>query len=100
MSVDPKPGPGPVFVERRTYRHRRLIDAARMLPVLGVALVCLPLLWISDTGTPTPTTYAMIYFFGLWVALVVAAALLTRHLRDDAATPQDGDRSGDPPGGS
>ena len=84
MSEDPKPGP--VFVERRTYRRRRLVDAARLLPVLGVALVCLPLLWISDTGTATSTTYAMVYFFGLWVALVAAAAFLARHLGDDTGS--------------
>lgn len=89
--------PGPVFVERRTYRRRRLVDAARLLPVLGVALVCLPLLWISDTGTYTSTTYAMIYFFGLWVALVIATGILAKYLKQDAPH-MDGDDGTGPSG--
>ena len=72
---------GPVFVERRTYRRRRMVDAARLLPILGIVLVCLPLLWTSARAVPTTTTYAMIYFFGLWLFLAVAAALLSRHLK-------------------
>ncbi len=88
MSAAPKPGPGPVFVERRAYRRRRLVDAARLLPILGVALVCLPLLWTGEREQPMSTTYAMIYFFGLWLALVIGAALLSRYLK---ATPEPGD---------
>ncbi|WP_306113632.1 MULTISPECIES: hypothetical protein [unclassified Roseovarius] len=92
--------PGPVFVERRTYRRRRLVDAARLLPVLGVALICLPLLWISDTGTTTSTTYAMIYFFGLWVALVVVTGLLAKYLKEgtDLRAEDDNGSSSGPPG--
>ena len=77
--------PGPVFVERRTYRRRRLVDAARLLPILGVALVCLPLLWTGERDAPASTTYVMIYFFGLWLFLAVAAALLSRHLKQEDA---------------
>ena len=72
---------GPVFVEKRAYRRRRLTDAARLLPILGLALMCLPLLWAGNGNGPTSTTYTMIYLFGLWLALVVASALLVRHLR-------------------
>ncbi len=90
--------PAPVFVERRTYRRRRLVDAARLLPVLGVALMCLPLLWIGEHLTPTSTTYAMIYIFGLWLALVVATGLLARHLKDSGVRGQD-DQPRDEPGG-
>lgn len=76
--------PGPVFVERRAYRRRRVVDAARLLPILGVVLVCLPLLWTGEDAEPTMTTFAMIYFFGLWVALVVAVGFLSRHLKSDS----------------
>ncbi|WP_299849372.1 hypothetical protein [uncultured Roseovarius sp.] len=82
MSIDPNPGP--VFVERRAYRRRRLVDAARLLPILGVTLVCLPLLWTGERDAPTSTTYAMIYFFSLWLALVIGAALLSRRLKSEA----------------
>lgn len=90
--------PSPVFVERRTYRRRRLVDAARLLPVLGVALICLPLLWISEGGPKTSTTYAMIYFFGLWVALTVVTGLLAKYLKEDAAPRSEDDSSSGPPG--
>lgn len=90
--------PSPVFVERRTYRRRRLVDAARLLPVLGVALICLPLLWISEGGPKTSTTYAMIYFFGLWVALTVVTGLLSKYLNEDDA-PQPEDDNGRGPSG-
>ena len=82
MSADPNSGRRPVFVERRTYRYRRLVDAARLLPVLAVALMCLPLLWGGDRTTPTMTTYTMTYVFGLWLALVVTTAILSRRLRN------------------
>ena len=40
-----KAGRTSVFLERETYRRRRIMDAARLLPLLGVALFALPLLW-------------------------------------------------------
>ena len=84
------PETGPLFVERRAYRRRRLIDAARLLPILGVTLMCLPLLWTGSPDTPTSTTYAMIYFFCLWLALVVGAAVLSRHLRSETESADTG----------
>lgn len=90
---------GPVFVERRAYRRRRLTDAARLLPILGVVLMCLPLLWAGGAEGPVKTTYAMIYLFGLWLALVAISALLVRYLK---ASDENGDPDQDarPPGGA
>ena len=99
MSADPNPGAGPVFVERRAYRRRRLVDAARLLPILGVALVCLPLLWTGERAQPMSTTNAMIYFFGLWLALVIGAALLSRYLRAKAEG-DEADQADGPVGGA
>ena len=90
--------PGPVFVERRTYRRRRMVDAARLLPILGIVLVCLPLLWTSARAVPTTTTYAMIYFFGLWVALTVVTGLLAKYLKEDTASRAEDDNGSGPPG--
>ncbi len=80
------PESGPVFVEKRTYRRRRLVDAARMLPLLGVALVCIPLLWTGPEVAPTPTTHVMLYFFGVWLLLAIVSGVISRHLKgsDDA----------------
>jgi hypothetical protein len=64
---------GPVFLERATYRQRRLVDAARLLPLLGVFLWAMPLLW--GTGG-TATSAAILYIFAAWLGLVIGAAAL------------------------
>lgn len=70
---------GPLFLERETYRRRRLTDGARILPVAGFVAVLLPVLWSrGDGGSVGP---AAVYLFGLWVVLVVVAGLLSGPLR-------------------
>ncbi len=70
----------PVFLARRSYRRRRLADAARLLPIVGAVLFCIPLLWRGPDGT-TGTNGVMFYIFGLWIALAVIAGVISRHLR-------------------
>lgn len=70
----------PVFVERAAYRRRRVMDAARMLPLLGVALFILPLLWVrpgdpEEMGGPVPMSTALLYVFGVWAGLIVLSFL-------------------------
>lgn len=91
--------PGPVFLERRSYRRRRLSDAARLLPMAAAVLICLPLLWHHGSvgseagagaadGNAPRTALVMLYLFGLWALLVVLAGLISRRLPagdDDAA---------------
>ncbi|TDK41225.1 hypothetical protein [Antarcticimicrobium luteum] len=74
-----------VFLERQTYRRRRLMDAARLLPVLGALLFAVPLLWpgAEDAGTaaPVPTSRAIRYIFVVWALLILGNVwfgLLTR----------------------
>ena len=84
----------PIFLERRSYRFRRLMDAVRLLPFLGLALWMFPLMWpLSDvtvagaSGMSTGT--ALRYLFGVWFALIVITWLLwrrTRHGRDTATS--------------
>ncbi len=69
----------PLFLERQTYRRRRLMDAARILPVLGFVLILLPVLWTKGRALSTATE--AIYLFVLWLLLVIASALLSRPLR-------------------
>ena len=71
------PRGGPVFLERRRYRRRRLGDVARLLPVLGAIGLAVPLLWTRDT---TSTSGALLYLFGLWALLILAAWALGRTL--------------------
>lgn len=74
---------GPVFLARRSYRMRRMRDLARMLPFVGVFLLVLPMLWgEADSYTRTTTTDG-IYLFVVWGGLILAAALLSRGLRDE-----------------
>ncbi|WP_417523771.1 hypothetical protein [Marinovum sp.] len=74
--------PRHLFVERQTYRRRRLQDAARFLPVLGIVLMMVPLLW-SEGEDGVAMSGAVIYLFLVWAALVGAAMVLSLYLRDD-----------------
>ncbi|MDF1729247.1 MAG: hypothetical protein P1U53_16025 [Sulfitobacter sp.] len=69
-----------LFLERRSYRRRRLMDLVRLLPVLGLGLFMLPLMWSgADEGAPQMgTARALIYLFGAWITLTVLAFLLWR----------------------
>ncbi len=68
-----------IFVQQHTYRRRRIADAARLLPILGVILFMVPLLWINGESE-TRTTTTMIYVFGVWAGLAIVAAILARRL--------------------
>ena len=74
----------PLFLKRRSYRLRRLRDAARLLPVLGGFLVLLPILWSRGTGDGESTAFDGIYLFLVWFGLVAVAAALSRGLARDA----------------
>ncbi|MGR3503576.1 hypothetical protein [Pseudaestuariivita sp.] len=73
----------PVYLERRSYRARRLVDACKLVPALGVLLWLIPLLWPQDGTASVPTSQAMIYIFGVWLALIVIGATLAKWLRPD-----------------
>jgi hypothetical protein len=80
--------PTPVFLERRTYRRRRLMDAARLLPVVGGLLFLVPLLWTSGPDEGAATAPTMIYVFAVWAGLIVTAVLLARKLSGKATDDQ------------
>ncbi len=91
-----KPPRQPLYLARESYRRRRAMDAARILPVLGIFLVALPRLWGADAGPGEETAREGIYLFTVWGGLIVAAALLGRLLApsidpspDDPPGPQD-----------
>lgn len=70
-----------LFLERQSYRRRRLIDWIRVLPVLGLALWMLPLLWPVGEDASVSTASALIFIFVTWLVLVIVAALSARALR-------------------
>jgi hypothetical protein len=56
------------------------MDAARLLPLLGILLFVIPLLWpVPDPDVPgsdgVPMSSAMIYMFAAWAAMIVVIAL-------------------------
>ncbi len=67
----------PVFLGRHSYRRRRLMDAARLLPFLGMLLFAVPLLWpgadTAGVADPMPTSRAILYIFSSWALLILAA---------------------------
>lgn len=71
-----------VFLERRSYRRRRLIDGLKLLPFLGAWLFLIPVFWPGDgSDDPEAMSHALHYVFGSWMALIVACALLVTAIR-------------------
>jgi len=68
----------PLFLHRETYRRRRVMDAARLLPFVGTALLLLPMLW-SDTHS---TAMGGIYVLLAWLSLIVCGGLMAHKLSE------------------
>lgn len=68
----------PLFLERASYRRRRAADAARLLPVIGLMLLAVPLLWPQQGAETVPGSRAITYIFGVWVLLIAGAWGLSR----------------------
>lgn len=88
---------GVVFLEKASYRRRRLTDAARLIPVVGALLWAVPMLWARAV---TSTSTALLYVFSIWVVLVLGAALLSRGIgrvnwSAEAGDGSEGDREGE-----
>lgn len=70
-------GPKGTFLERRSYRRRRLVDCARLLPIVGVWLWLVPVLWQgAGDGDAMKLSTGLIYVFAVWGGLVIAGGLL------------------------
>jgi len=70
----------PLFLARRSYRRRRMMDGARMLPVMGAVLLMLPALWAPAESAAPDTGRGGIYLFVIWAGLIAAALGLARGL--------------------
>ncbi|MGH1369462.1 MAG: hypothetical protein ACRBCL_12690 [Maritimibacter sp.] len=68
----------PVFLARETYRRRRLIDAVRVLPVLGALFFLVPLLGADSDARST--ALGGIYIFVAWAVLILGTGLIVRGL--------------------
>jgi hypothetical protein len=73
-----------VFLERRSYRRRRLMDAAKLLPMLGAMLLAIPMLWPTGAegeSPPTSTSSAIIYIFLIWTLLILVNVVFSLGVR-------------------
>lgn len=82
----------PLFLKRGSYRKRRLRDGARMLPVLGLFLFLLPILWAPGETAEADTATDGLYLFAVWIALVLVAALMAPGLAEDSASDEGEER--------
>ena len=74
--------PAPVYLEKRTYRRRRLVDAVRLLPILGIILFLLPILWTPSPENPAQTSNGYLYLFAIWVGMIAVTAILVSYLNN------------------
>ncbi|MCY4304666.1 MAG: hypothetical protein OXC62_07820 [Aestuariivita sp.] len=64
------------FLSRKSYRQRRIIDAAKLLPILGIILFFLPLLWgnspqeAGDKQYTITVTEVAVFIFCVWLFLI------------------------------
>ena len=68
----------PIFLARDTYRRRRLIDALRLLPVIGLLLFLAPL--VGGAGYLRSTAFGGMFLFAAWFGLIFATWALGRLL--------------------
>lgn len=88
-----RPSSGQVFLERSNYKMRRIVDAMRILPFVGVFLWVIPLFWTDETKTHLTST-TMLYIFGVWMSLVLVNFVLSYFLgRSNTADPFERDVS-------
>ncbi len=73
----------PLFLQRRPYRRRRRIDAARLLPVFGAFLLLLPMLWAPVGARGHDTVDDGLYLFLVWAGLIAVARILAPGLTGD-----------------
>ena len=74
----------PLFLARRTYRRRRLMDVGRLMPFVGAFLFLLPILWAGSAKTST----GLIYLFSVWGLLIIGLLALSRPIRRAEADPE------------
>lgn len=87
--------PAPLFLARKSYRRRRMMDAARLLPLAGIFFILMPILW-QPRETPEPDTgFGLVYLFVVWALLIIVARVVS-HLVADASGEDEADGGNGP----
>ncbi|MDE3122435.1 MAG: hypothetical protein KGK00_11725 [Paracoccaceae bacterium] len=89
----------PLFLGRQTYRLRRVMDAARLLPILGFFLFLLPILWGHGASVARSTATDALYLFIAWPLLILAAFVIARVLAP-VVSAEEAEERDDPDGGA
>lgn len=84
-----RPPRQPLFLQRASYRQRRVRDAAKLVPFLGVILWTIPLAWPKEGQDGHIGASSLIYIFGVWVVLIVLTVVLASRIKDDAPAAED-----------
>jgi hypothetical protein len=86
-----------LYLERESYRRRRLIDAQIILPIALFMLYLFPLLWggSSQEDTPSAGARSFVHIFAIWGGAIFVAALLARALRRSEGALEQRDQGGD-----
>ncbi len=56
------------------------MDAARLLPIVGLLLFLVPVMWAPESDAPAGTAAGLIYLFLIWAGLILIAAWMARYL--------------------
>ena len=89
--VTERPGPPTVFHERRTYRRRRVMDAARVAPLLALILWMIPMIWPQSGDGTVSSAKALIYVFVVWAGIILITWGLSYLLAGEVDEPSDTD---------
>ncbi len=70
----------PQFLDLKSYRRKRMVEVAKLLPILGGLCILLPLPFLFVVPLDGNATALALYFFAVWLFLVLAALVLARVL--------------------
>ena len=90
-----RPPAQPLFLARQSYRRRRLIDALRLVPVLGALLFTVPVLGAS--GHAGSSFGGALYLFLSWALLILLTAILSRRVQGSPPDPSEPPARSSPP---
>jgi bacteriorhodopsin len=69
-----------------------MMDALRMMALLGVLLWMIPVIWPNGTSgdaAAVPMSRALFYVFGVWILLILLAAGMVRLMSRDGMRERD-----------
>jgi len=92
-----RPG-SPLFLARRSYRFRRLMDAVRLLPLAALTFWMVPLLWpvpgegtlVGEAEPLVSTSQAVRYIFWVWLGMIVLGFVLWQRTARQIAQENEG----------